>query len=673
MKKQLLIPIFIMGVLTNAQEKVNKEALQKIATEQGEIYNQSLITEQSKYDRNSEMVEGSGFQGIFNGVPVYYSTDDDKQLYSMNVDALHEGNVENGVAVSGDGMVVYLWDGGKVRVTHQELVNRVELVETSGTESDHATGVAGVMGSSGVRPNAIGMAPAVNIKSLNFTYGNTVSEMSIRAAEDANSQYMVSNHSYGSLTGWAFGNWGMGNGWYWWGYPELSETESALFGYYSSNDSALDVALYNAPQHSAFKSSGNNNNEGPGGAVNHYVGTSLSWTLVNDGTVRPNDCTANGGYDCLSYSGTTAKNSIVVGAILPLSGNRYNSPSDVVATSFSSFGPTDDGRIKPDVTAIGQSVYSPTVSGTSNAAYQFWPGTSFSSPAAAGVGVLLQQLKKEQTNGAEYLRSDMMRAVLTHTAFESGEALGPDYKFGYGLVNALGAAEVILNSHGNAITENKVLNDQETQTFNFTALGDEPLKVSIAWLDPAASASPTVILNDRTPKLVNDLDLRVTNNGTTYFPWKLDPVNPSAAATQGDNVLDNLEQVFIENPVAGQTYTITVSHKGDLVTPGSETKQQYYALVVTGVDAPMATDEVSLQDKIAVYPNPVVDMINIKSDGKLKNAQVKIFNSVGQTVYQNELNSSNTQSIDFKSNPAGVYMVYIKSDEGTITKKIIKK
>src|SRR5690606_26574406 len=219
------------------------------------------ITEQSKYGRNSEMVEGSGFQGIFNGVPVYYSTDDDKQLYSMNVDALHEGNVENGVAVSGDGMVVYLWDGGKVRVTHQELVNRVELVETSGTESDHATGVAGVMGSSGVRPNAIGMAPAVNIKSLNFTYGNTVSEMSIRAAEDANSQYMVSNHSYGSLTGWAFGNWGMGNGWYWWGYPELSETESALFGYYSSNDSALDVALYNAPQHSAFKSSGNNNNE----------------------------------------------------------------------------------------------------------------------------------------------------------------------------------------------------------------------------------------------------------------------------------------------------------------------------------------------------------------------------------------------------------------------------
>src|SRR5690606_14228587 len=128
-----------------------------------------------------------------------------------------------------------------------------------------------------------------------------------------------------------------------------------------------------------------------------------------------------------------------------------------------------------------------------------WSGTSFSSPAAAGVGVLLQQVKKEQTNGAEYLRSDMMKAVLTHTAYESGDDLGPDYKFGYGLINALGAAEVILNSHGNSITENRVLNDQDTQTINVTALGDEPLKVSIAWLDPAGTASPTLLLNDRTP------------------------------------------------------------------------------------------------------------------------------------------------------------------------------
>src|SRR5690606_38382214 len=136
-----------------------------------------------------------------------------------------------------------------------------------------------------------------------------------------------------------------------------------------------------------------------------------NWEQVS-GVFRPNNCTANGGYDCLSFNGTIAENSIVVGAIKPIvGGNRYESPSDVVATDFSSFGPTDDGRIKPDVTAIGQNVYSLDID-SDNDYNPNWSGTSFSSPAAAGVGVLLQQVKKEQTNGAEYLRSDMMKAIL---------------------------------------------------------------------------------------------------------------------------------------------------------------------------------------------------------------------------------------------------------------------
>src|SRR5690606_29791666 len=85
--------------------------------------------------------------------------------------------------------------------------------------------------------------------------------------------------------------------------------------------------------------------------------------------------------------------------------------------------------------------------------------------------------------------------------------------------------------------------------------------------------------NDRTPKLVNDLDLRVSDGLLTYYPWKLDVNNPSAAATKGDNTLDNTEQVVIENPIPGHTYTITVSHKGNLVN-----NQQVFALVASGIE-----------------------------------------------------------------------------------------
>src|SRR5690606_38942599 len=203
----------------------------------------------------------------------------------------------------------------------------------------------------------------------------------------------------------------------------------------------------------------------------------------------------------------------LVGAINPIGGdNRYKNSSDVVATSFTRFGPTDDGRIKPDVTAIGQSVISPTSNNDSS--YGANTGTSFSSPAAAGVGLILQQIKKESSDS--YLRSDMMKALLIHSAFESGTALGPDYRFGYGLINAFGAAEILLNVNENAFSNNFTINDGSSYTMEVTATGDEPLKATIAWLDPAGTPLPDLVLNDRTPMLVNDLDLRITNGSDTF-------------------------------------------------------------------------------------------------------------------------------------------------------------
>ena len=659
MKKNILLTALLIGAWVNAQEKVNKEELQKIAEEAQQRYDEAKSYEESHIKPYHNFPEEVSYEGLNSaGVPVYLSVDSQTQINSMNVDYLYNNTIP-GVAVSGEGYRAYIWDGGAIRTTHQDFEGRATNIQTSGSGS-HSTPVAGVIVGAGINPGAKGMAYQANVFGYNYT--NNIPEMADESDNDENLNYMISNHSYGSLAGW-YNN---GTTWYWYGYPNMSPTESALFGYYDSIDAAWDNLAYNAPQHTMFKSAGNNRTEGPSGTVDHYAyapdGTWEFFTGVN----RPNDCTTQGGYDCLSYAGSVSKNIILVGAINPIGGdNRYEDPSDVVATWFTSFGPTDDGRIKPDVTAIGQGVLS--ASGNSDTQYSSNAGTSFSSPAAAGVGLLLQQVKHEADGG--YLRSDMMKALLTHTAFEAGTTLGPDYRFGYGLINAFGAAETLLNVNGNAFVRDLVLNNSDNYTVDVVALGDEPLKVSVAWLDPAGTPFPDLMLNDRTPMLVNDLDVRVTNGGDTFYPWKLNPDSPAAAATQADNTVDNLEQVFIQSPVAGQTYTITVNHKGTL-TNGS----QNFALVITGVDSALGTADVNLEDVVAIYPNPVVDKLNIQLSKQLKNAEVKVFNQMGQIVFGQKFDAlKNQDSIDFRSFPAGTYMIYIKSDEGLITKKLIKK
>jgi hypothetical protein len=78
--------------------------------------------------------------------------------------------------------------------------------------------------------------------------------------------------------------------------------------------------------------------------------------------------------------------------------------------------------------------------------------------------------------------------------------------------------------------------------------------------------------------LLNDLDLRVSDGTTESLPWILDPNQPSANATRGDNIRDNVEQIIIPNPVPGRTYTITIKHKGTLTN-----NTQQYALLLSGI------------------------------------------------------------------------------------------
>ncbi|HEX04035.1 MAG TPA: hypothetical protein ENH10_02625, partial [Bacteroidetes bacterium] len=253
---------------------------------------------------------------------------------------------------------------------------------------------------------------------------------------------------------------------------------------------------------------------------------------------------------------------------------NYTGPGSVLMSSFSSYGPTDDGRIKPDIVANGVNLRS--TGEANNTDYATMSGTSMSSPSAAGTLNLLF-IHYDNVFGEEPL-STTLRGLVLHTADECGSWDGPDYRYGWGLMNALAAADHITWASVNSpAIQERELEDGSTYVQDLARFQDEDIRVTIIWNEPMGPNH--AIPGDQTPVLVNDLDIRLedADNGTIYYPWVLGGIdNPDTPATTGDNIVDNVEQIWIEAP-AGENYQLTVSHKGTL----SETVS--YTLLISGL------------------------------------------------------------------------------------------
>ncbi len=453
-----------------------------------------------------------------------------------------------------------LWDGGRVRGTHVEMTNRVLTMDNASTDDDHATHVAGTMIASGVNAVARGMAyQAPNVHSFDFSGDN--SEMS-----NTGGSYLLSNHSYGAIAGWRLNN----GTWEFWG--DHDATEDYKFGFYDNKSRIWDSLAFNAPNYLIVKSAGNNRNQNgpsPGATFRRYDanGQMNAAPAPYDGSLSRND-----GYDILSTY-ANAKNILTVGAVSILS-DGYSSPADLQISSFSSWGPTDDGRIKPEVVAAGVQLTSPIA--TSDNAYGTLSGTSMSAPNATGSLLLLQEYFRQETG--RFMRSATLKGLAIHTANEAGLQPGPDYVHGFGLLNVARAADVI---RGRATTHRileESLEQGRTTTMTVVASGAGPLVATICWTDPPAPSDFANRLNNRTPKLINDLDIRVKQGATTFSPWRLNVLDPAAAATTGDNTLDNVEKIEVNNAIPGETYTIEITHKGTL-----QNGTQAYSILLSGV------------------------------------------------------------------------------------------
>ncbi len=502
--------------------------------------------------------------------PRYYMTDNLNAADSVSTDEVWPGG-SAGLSLTGSGMVLGEWDGGKVRSTHQEFGGRVTQSDSASTLSAHSTHVAGTMIAAGVAAQAKGMAYQATLGARDWNSDSA--EMASAAAGGL----LLSNHSYGIITGWYYNYLGDGL-WVWFGDESVSTVEDANFGFYDSETQTWDQIAVNAPYYLIVKSAGNDRNDsGPTPGTQHwyYSNTTHNWALST--AVRDPDGGTTG-YDTLPTSGV-AKNILTVGAVGDLIGG-WSSAAGVSMSSFSGWGPTDDGRIKPDLVANGVGLYSSISSNDSS--YASYSGTSMAAPSTTGSLALLQQ-HYQNTHGGSSLRSATLKALVLNTTDEAGSYSGPDYAFGWGLLNTLSAAQLISQLDSSAALVEQSLTNGSTYSLTITATGG-PIRATLAWTDPAATP-PTWSLDPTTSMLVNDLDLRLSQGGSTWYPWVLDPANPASAATTGDNSRDNVEQIYLAAPTSGQSYTLTVSHKGSL-----SSAPQPFSLVVSGGVAGVSCD-----------------------------------------------------------------------------------
>ncbi len=514
---------------------------------------------------------------------IIYTTHNANAAISTAANLLHA----EPYGLDGSGVTVGVWDEGAVRETHTEFQtgSGSRVTRKDGADlSNHGTHVGGTIGARGASASHKGMAPNVLIDS--YDWNDDSSDMAERGATGPGQadRLYISNHSYGIVSGWRSS--------VWYGTGTDQNAYEARYGQYSGISRNWDIVAFNAPYYLIFTSAGNSNNQNPSqGALVTIGGSQVYYDRAihppGNGLYRNTTTDPANGHENITAAGI-AKNVVTVGAADDAVVNGQRDPSKSTLALFSSRGPTDDGRIKPDIVANGVSLSS--TGANHDAHYYGASGTSMSSPNAAGSAALLVQLYRDLFDGGD-MRASTLKGLLIHTATDLGAHglgnPGPDYHYGWGLINVQKAADLILDQHANP-GEPRIIEDQLTTSvssvaYSFNWEGVSPIRATLCWTDPAGAA--TNAHDSRTSRLVNDLDLKlIAPDETEYFPFVMPFVGTwtvesmSLPATTGVNSTDNVEQVLIENPAQSGAWQVVVTHKGSLTN-----NQQHYSLLLDGL------------------------------------------------------------------------------------------
>jgi len=472
--------------------------------------------------------------------------------------------------LSGADIDVAIVDGGRVDPNHPDFSGRLTVVDNVST-SDHATHVAGTMGGTGVNSPAHGgaagqwrgMAPGSRIYS--YSYSNHLAKY----------DGIVNTYGVEITTN----SWGTG----------VSGSNCAIYGDYRFDAPALDqivTGLHGRRINITF-SGGNERNDCD-------CGMSCTPPYINFANVNPPK---------------PAKNLIVVGAL---------HSNDASMTDFSSWGPVDDGRLKPEVVAAGDEVggdgaiKSPVPGG----GYGVMSGTSMAAPAGTGAAALVMERQRAVTGLHPW--PSTVRGLLMHTAVDLFNP-GPDYRSGYGLIDLVAAVAAIDARTGR---EENVAQD-EVLEFPLEVIAPGPLKVTIAWDDPAGAENAAIAL-------VNDLDLELVDPlAAVHQPWVLAPATPDLPATRGVDRRNNVEQVLVGDPTLGQWI---VRVRGTNVPQGPQ-PVSIWGLAEPGSQGLAAAPPAGRGLTLAADPNPVVAATILRFTLAMpENVRLRILDAAGRVV-----------------------------------------
>ncbi len=468
-----------------------------------------------------------------------------------------------------------------VDATHPEFGGRVTL-HNSTQNSSHATHVAGTMIAKGINARAKGMAPNA---ALNEYDVSDLTQVLTDKGALGGIGVTADNNSWGLVFGWQPPTSASGL-WIWNGNFDY-------FGAYDSFISAPYDKIARDPNvnvlfvHSAGNDGFNGQPDLDTNArhyhtdINGSTVTSEIWCYSKNGSGT--DCPSPQCSAGLSKKGTDDNGNVNVPMCESVKHPTYTAygtmslmaaeknvlaigACDSVGTIafFGSRGPAADGRVKPDLMALGVDQYS-TVP---NSGYATMSGTSMSSPVVTGISALVAQQWKQTFNArpsAQQIKTLLIAGARDQVGDPTIDLPGPDYAYGFGLVDAQASVDLIRADAGTGshILTANVANGQSVEIPLAITTGGK-FRAVLAWADPEVLLPPATDTTDplATKTLVNDLDLKIVDaGGNTTLPYVLDKDHPTVAATRGVNSVDNTEVVEIANATQGSSFKAVITGK----------------------------------------------------------------------------------------------------------------
>ena len=481
--------------------------------------------------------------------------------------------------LDGSGVSISFFELAPALASHAEFGGRLTVHDVSGSatgsNADHATHVAGTLGAAGtIQSTAKGMAPAVTLHEFDANDDGDFGVLLARKEKLPDVASVADSNSWGYVLGWC-GAPSCNNGWVW------DETSEYYGGYDAFFSAPLDRVARDTDVLMVHSAGNDADKLGPlAPPFSHKHGDDKDHTYCYSPSGSGTDCPATPCSVGAKYCEKTrhpqltsqlpapwisigiiasAKNVLSVGAV--------NSSKQIA--DFSSRGPTRDGRIKPEIVARGVTVYSTL----SNGQFGNKSGTSMATPAVTGTAALLtQQWRKLNPVNP---RPEVLKSLLIAGVEDLGNP-GPDYTFGFGLMDAKVSADLIIADGGRG---RRVKNGTLTQGATFevpvTITTPQRFRAVLTWRDPEV----LIFADDdfAASALVNDLDVKLVDaSGQETLPYVLNRLTPDAVATRGVNTIDNIEMVEITNAPPG-LYRLVVS--GTRITAGPN---QSFALVASG-------------------------------------------------------------------------------------------